>query len=614
MFDLVIPTRHPYHEPIVYGKVRTEFPYSENIYNMEEYNGSIRNSKEPCDIDRNFVDPCTACISSSYNIDLEIENISNDRILEAKEVLTEYVPFHAVLHTFNFVGGVHEFVESPVEEIEVLITINGSETVIAGEGQTYFNRIMRFVETNGIHRDMLADSMVVLPTTAGIAYNDDIILFCPTKNLDNVGMSKDGSAKVHILAPSPLAGTYNIVSAEGKTVTIDLSTGQPTPGSEPIANCDNLFAIDGTLNSCAFTFNVHNLILDGTFCHIYQDNLFTFSDSTQNFGVLGTKSIFDVDHGTATGAWKISIPAYSATPYEISNVNPDGSLVLIDNGTLPSSTTNISYTLLTNLNEVKTSSVVGKLVTKNRGRVQSSDSSVLPLSNIIRLENFYFKINTDDYLITGFVPGTDDQFYIDGFTLGEMAIVNLRVDQRCIDGEVGYFTHRGLKLQLPGNLESSLGIQNGANSLVVVDDGVENNGFKENFLIMIGTDAYFMAEIDGNNPPGYTTITLSGASYYWKTLAAGGTPVNATIYQYMKNGATIAGQQSDLPPHTFRTLDRAGRPVIDRTDQDGVVTGLSLPSGNEVNDFVTQTEGVSFTIQYADGSVEEGELNMSNGN
>jgi hypothetical protein len=79
LFDLIVPSRHPFHDFLVYGKIRTEFPYSENIYNMEEYNGSIRNSKNPCDIDKNFVDPCSYCMSSSYNIDVEIENITNER-------------------------------------------------------------------------------------------------------------------------------------------------------------------------------------------------------------------------------------------------------------------------------------------------------------------------------------------------------------------------------------------------------------------------------------------------------------------------------------------------------------------------------------------------------
>lgn len=609
MFELVIPTRHPYHENLVYGKVRTEFPYSENIYNMEEFNGSTRNSKDPCDIDRTFVDPCTACISSSYNIDLEIEDLSDDRILEAKEVLQEFTPFHSVLHTFNFVGAVNEFVQSPLEEIEILITISGEEVVIAGESQMYFNRIMKLVETNGIKRDELADKEVALATTSGIAYNDDIVMFCPSSKLDNIGMSLDGSAKVHILPPSSLAGTYNVVNPSGNTVVIDLTTGQPTPGSEPIDNCNRLFASDSTINTCAFSFDINNLVLDGTLCNITQDNIFIFSDVNQNFGALGVKTLFDVNQGTATGSWKILIPAFSGTAYSISDVLPDGRLILVDHGGLPGNTNNISYSLLNSSNVNQGNSNAGKLNVEYRARVTALSSSVFPISNVVGLNNFYFKVNTDDYPITDFVPSTNNQFYISGYSNGDVASANLRVDRKVIKQEVGYFTHRGLKLKMAGNLESSLGIQNGANSLVVVDEGVENNGFKENFIVVIGSDSYFIAEINGNSPTGYTTITLSGTDHYWKTLLAGGTSVSATIYKYTKNGATIQGQQFNQPTHTFQTIDRSGRPVIDYiNDDEETVTGLSLPVGNEIVELVHQTESIGFIIEYDDGTIEEGVL------
>jgi hypothetical protein len=58
MFGVIIPVRHPLADPVIWGRVRTEFPYSENAYNMDEYNGSKRESLDPCDIDKNFVDSC----------------------------------------------------------------------------------------------------------------------------------------------------------------------------------------------------------------------------------------------------------------------------------------------------------------------------------------------------------------------------------------------------------------------------------------------------------------------------------------------------------------------------------------------------------------------------
>ena len=599
MFELVIPTRHPYHEFLVYGKVRTEFPYSENIYNMEEYNGSIRNSKDPCDIDRSFIDPCTACISSNFNIDLEIENLSDDRILEAKEVIREFVPFHAVLHTFNFIGGINEFVESPIEEVEALVTMQGSEFVIVGEGQQYFNRIMRLVETKGILRDELADKTTVVASTTGTAYNDEMVLFCPDLQLDRIGMALDGSSNLTAFAPSILAGSYVVDNPRGNVATLSVP-GNVTPNLVVSSNQ-------------AFTFDIDNLVLDGTICNIEQDNIFTISDVTQDFGLLGVDATFDVDQGNAMNAWKILIPTYSATAYVIRDILPDGRLVLTNDGTLPSNNeTGVSYSLIRNVTTVVTST--GEFGIERRGRVTALSSSVLPISNSIRLNNTFQKINLEEFPILGFVEGTTDQYYIgnyqdgSGNNRGDINNTNLRVNQKLVEKQVGYLHYRGLKLEMSGNLESSLGIQNGANSLVVADEGVENNDFRENFIVVVESDSYFIDQIDGDNPTGNTTFTLSGNPHWWKTLSMGGTSVNVSIYKYTKNGATIDGQQFNLPPHTFRTLDRAGRPVIDRVDQDGTVTGLSLPEGNQINEFVRQNEGIAYSIEYADGTTEQGEI------
>lgn len=611
LFNILVPERHPFHEPLIYGKIRTEFPYSENIYNMEEYNGSIRNSKNPCDIGKEFVDPCSACIGSCYNIDLEIEELSDDRVHEARQVLKENAPFHAVLHTMNFIGGVNEFVGSPEEEVEALVTVSGEDFVVAGEAQMYFNRIMKLVQTQGILRSDLASSFVALATTSGTAYNNVITMFCPTIQMDDLGIALDGSAVLSIKAPSPLAGEYTVNNPQGNTIVL-------TSGSvEPIDDCNAFFASDGTLNTCAFTFDLYNPIqsMNSTLCDVYQDNVFTLTDASDaetrlNYGELGVQTTKDVEAGTADAAWTVLISAYDPTAYVINDILPDGTLVLEDTGTLPSSSAvDVEYVLYNDVTPVA-SSTVGVLTVRNRGRVQVLSAGLTPIDNILNgEENFYQDISGTEYLVIGFVEGTDDEYYIDGYDGGDAAGVSIDMRQKIIKELIGYLSHRGLMLEMPGNLESDLGIQNGANSLVVVDDGVENDGFKENFIIDIDGDSYWISEIDGGNPPGSTTITLSGPDHYWTTYAQGGTSVNVTIYQYLKQGATIMGQQYDLPEHTFRTLDRSGRPVITGTTQDQeVVMSLSTPEGNTFNDSVFHDEGISFQIQYEDGTNEEGQI------
>src|SRR5690606_20471904 len=105
---------------------------------------------------------------------------------------------------------------------------------------------------------------------------------------------------------------------------------------------------------------------------------------------------------------------------------------------------------------------------------------------------FYQEISGTQYQITGYVDGQTDEFYIDGYDGGDVAGINLVVYQRVADNEIGYLSHRGLKLRAAGNLESSLSIPNGRNSLIPEDDIPENDRFKENFLVVIDDNYYFM--------------------------------------------------------------------------------------------------------------------------
>ena len=613
MFQLIIPSRHPYFDFITYGKIRTEFAYSENIYNMEEYNGSIRNSKVPCDIDRDFIDPCSYCISSNYNVDLEIENLSDDRIIEAKEVLLEYTPFHAVLHSFNFIGNFNEFIESPREELEILLTYKHNDFVIAGENQMYFNRNMMKFETQGLNRQDLANQNQVLGLTPSIAYNDKILMFCPTMKLDSIGMNTDNNTVLKILAPSSLAGEYFISEPDGNVVTVDTVDLPAPPGAEPIANCNNIFANDNTINTCAFSFEIKNRILDGPLCNVAQDDLYEFFDESNGFPFLTAKSLFDVGQGTATDPWKISIPAYSINPFVIFDIRPDGKIILQNDGglnALSGTVNNIVYVLLDENDNEISNGTYGQIHVTKRGRVTSLSGSLLPISNFIKL-NYFFYINANDFLISGFVPFTNDQFYINDYNMLDMNGINLRVYDKILTNEIGYLSHSGINVQTDGDLESFLGIQNGENNIRFYPpntDEVENNGFKENFLIFIGDDSYFITSINGNNPAGYTTMKLSGNSNYWKTLNAGGTEVNIDVFHYVKKSITIEGQPFDDPSHTFRTMDRSSRPVISYTNQDNVVTELSVPNDDAIQEFTKQNESVIFKIQYSDGKTEEGKL------
>lgn len=140
-FQLIIPTRNPWYDFLIYGQIRTEFAYSENIYNMEEYNGSTRDSTNPCHIDKTFVDTCSGGLSSFYDVELEFDELTDTRLEEAEEIVREYTPFHASLFQMGTSAIINDFIKSPLEQIQSLIKIKGMETLISN-GQLIFDRLM----------------------------------------------------------------------------------------------------------------------------------------------------------------------------------------------------------------------------------------------------------------------------------------------------------------------------------------------------------------------------------------------------------------------------------------------------------------------------------------
>jgi P2-related tail formation protein len=598
LFDLVIPTRHPYVEPIVYGWVRTEIAYSENIYNMEEYNGSTRESKEPCQINKDFLDPCTYCQSSKFNIDIQVENISNDRIVEALDVVEEFVPFHAQLHTVNFTGSLSDFQSTSNESIEALITYSHEDIAISGNGANLiFNRVM--LPGDQIERNLMATSSLVVSTVSGTAHNNEIVLFSPDLNLENEGVSPTSNL-LEVLAPSPNSGEYTLSEIDGHYAVV---TGTIT---EPINQSD-------------FTFRVSNELLSNLSTDVFQDNHFMFFDDEISYIEEGVKSLFDVnnDPDYTGGAWRVYIPAYSDT-YDVLNVLPDDILELSDpSGTLPATdTSSITYDLLNDVGTVIASSITGELDVTDRGRIDydgvtGPGGALQDVRNFIEIGN-YLLLDGVQYLVTGFVPGEDLQFYISDYSDGDMAGVATTVYRRVGDNQIGKFAYRGLTLETVVDYESSLGILNGVNAPADPADVLEDNRFKQNFLVQINpaTDAtyYTMSEIDS------TTITLGGQHVDWTTLSSGGTSVTFNIYKFEKVPVSIPERtEPTWPGHDFDFIDRRGNVIIDSTSETAMPMSLAASALNKAKDdeileTIGQEESISFIIETADGNNQEGEV------
>ena len=589
MFDVLVPGRHPFHDPIVFGFVRTEFPYSENIYNMEEYNGSTRPSFDACEINRDFLDPCGACLSSSYMVDVGIEELNNDRLLEAQDILDEFMPFHAQLHSINFSGEINEFVQSPTEEIDFLVNMDFTQLILSGQSNPFFTRIMDGGlpgQTWVIDRDDLADKTTVLSGKLGTGYNDHVAFVSPEIELDGLGIAVFNHI-LEVLAPSPNAGTY-ILS----------STNNRLDGDPHVARLGSGQAIE-PLNESLFTFNLWNILYQQSIADITQDDLIEFSDSSIDYASLGVKSQWDSTHTPdyTGGAWKVLIPAFDSTAYEVEDIR-DGVLILESRDTFPTiDTTGITYTLLDDLDASIDSGTTGDLDVTRRGFVNlKSPALAVDRDKYILAGDFlHYDFDGVDYEILEFQ--SPDKLWITGWTNGDVIGTSIDTRRKLVDKAQGLFGYKGLRLITFSDHEAEFAIINGTNPVSPLTD---EDRFKENFMFKIGNDFYRIEEWDGSN------VVLAGKEQNWTTSDAGGTVVAYSIVQFTKKAVNVQFT-------VFDHLDRDGKDVIireifDQITQNTAIVALSMNPESGMEENLSAEESIGFVIETSDGEIQEGEI------
>lgn len=540
MFDVLIPQRHPFTYPTVFGKIRTEFPYSENVYNMDEYNGSVRDSLNPCDLDKSFSDNCTSCISSKFILDVEIENMSSDRIAEVEDIVKDFVPFHAVVHTINYTGSKNEFVPPPIEEIEVLITKIHVDNFVAT--QFNFNRLIEegTDDTNELKRNMLADTDATVHSGTGV--NLAISLFSP-------GVQFPGLL--------------------GKTINLEILSGVDQGEYECEVNQKFLLDIvQGTpdtitwpLDTSGFPYTLSSQIYVGS-VDIYQNEEFIFSDSEVEF----------VNYGAADD-WKVVVTSgpYAGT-YNVDKINSNNTINILSFPTL-STVGSLNYELRNAANQLRYTGTSGLVSSKQTGSV---DFGINAFNAGIR-SGYYIKYGSDQFKIIG----VGDRVTIDSYTGGDViGVANVKVYKRVIDNKTGFLQVRGMKL-------------NG--TVPTVDYSVENDSFRENYLILIGTKYYQIESIDGSD------MILNGPMLDW---GLSGTSVNYSIVHFTKTSPiTTTGNQSYDPPLQFDRLDRRGNESIELITETQLPMQMRADMLNSINseqqiDKVSQQEHIWLDIEY----------------
>lgn len=251
LFSVFIPVRNPFYNPIVFGQIRTEFPYSENVYNMDEYNGSLRDSTNPADMAPSYLETCSGAISAYYGLTLLVSNLSDFRISECIGIVNDYTPFHSVLRTLNIVGTFEDFILPPIERIEWLINTTYNEYFIAGDAQFAFNRRSLFYNygasmaayTNAEHQmtffrtDFATENMTPLQNGALTVYNKNIVIR-PQRNVLNFNSLNiqlannlleilDGPKQGNYVNKITQVLPYSLVLDESGSIFSGITTGSP---------------------------------------------------------------------------------------------------------------------------------------------------------------------------------------------------------------------------------------------------------------------------------------------------------------------------------------------------------------------------------------------------
>lgn len=569
LLDLLIPVKNIYVPELNFGKIRTQFPYSENVYNMEEYNGSLRDSKVPCDIDKAFIDPCRSAISAYYMLDVDIQDLSNTRLVECQEIVADYTPFHATLHTLNFSGSFEDFVLPAIEEVEALVRYNNSDFCVVGMAQTIFNRSMRYgLQVNAVYRNDLATSTLVT-TGSAIAYNDYVNLFCPYVNFEQLGLSKTPSSTLlEILAPAFYSGEYTVESPNKNNVRIVETLSEP-------------------LNASDFSFRLSNIMFADTGFDIVQANKYTLTDSTTDLSFYDIKSLWDVANGYASSPWQVRIESTSMV-YDIADFS-NNVITLENDGTLSNtSVTGIEYTLLNDTaTEIMTSNAGQYTVTKYGKVTVPAGLAIEDVRNLLIRDIYLYRDSTSaQYKFYSFVEGDTQSFLIENWTAGTQLNQSCKILQRLVSENVGSFSYEGMKITKP------LSWPTFANPAAPVD----NQNFKENYILVINSSNYYFIDY---------AVGLDGCLHFGgKFLDLGvtsGTSVSYSLYQYSKETVTLFGEE-------LEDLSRNGQDIINNSIE--YATSMMMQSQDDgdsgFNDMMKLTESLKFKIEYKDGKTETG--------
>jgi len=630
LFSVFVPVRNPFYNPIVFGQVRTEFPYSENVYNMDEYNGSLRDSNDPIDMSPSYLETCSGGISAYYGLTLEILDLSDFRISECIGIINDYTPFNSVLRTLNVVGAFQDFILPPVEKIEWLISTTFNEYFIAGDAQFAFNRRSLYYNygasmsayTNPQHQltffrnDFATENLTPIQSGFIMVYNKNLVIKAE-RNIRNFKSYNIQIANNLIeILDGPKAGKYVNKITEINPYTLALNELAP-----------NSFA--GATIGSPFGFRLSNILYTGTFS-VSNFNQFTMSDANVNFTDInlanGGKYCIKTEYQNGANADIIRINSKDYTILYINN----NSIYIENSSANPLSNidaADVYYQIIdSGTSQVVLTSTTGNYKVCKIAKATGTDPNAYNFGQLcypVSSADLYFVDNSGTvyYKFYSIEPEDPFTFYIMDYSVGLSPIsVNATIYNRLLE-TIGSFEYTGLQ----ANISPDITFYNP--ETVVRRDNI----IPERCILTLEmppdptppppapTPAPvfydYSIEVDfvgaDSKPEGLVDIH----GYFLNVGTQDG--AGGKSYAYTINEYNIIEKPSVVPIVNGQTLyyvNRAGQDVWsdEKYAAGGFMLKLSEPekkqNSSQPNDVVRTNESISFVIQTKDGKTESGEL------
>ena len=557
-FLSIVDELHPYHPDVVFGQIRSQFPYGEKAYNMDAYDGSLFDTTIPCQMENTFQEPCGRCLSSWVNFSVMVEDLSQEKIDEFFEICESLLPAHIRVHQVSFGGAFNSFQMAPVDELFITAQHSIKSETLSDSAKTIFNRYMSLSGGNSprVRRDDISQPFQSKAIKKGKLYNTDLLL----------------NTKGGVLALSEINYKNNLLVIPSHYTSAGRYTVEGSDGDDLVVKSEKRF-IHGDQS---FRFSLKSLLAPNLVLQLRQQYKLSFEVKE----ITTDLNLQKLDEYEFIGI------ASNGSKQQLRNVEVRGNRIF----SLQDNTFNIQKLQIHNKKQqiFLESIVFNSSVTPiGLGIVNESQrkyfNEVGKVGHFLRVDDQFYKIENlfkDSFQINGYQSGgRSDQ------------VSDLYVQH--VESSEGSFFYKGFELELNEPAHLALGLPEDFLSKGLLGKNTNPDQNLENYLIKIEEDFYKIEVLTNNS------LYLQGPFRRLGTKPNGGDNVNYVVYHFRSKDVDLTG--NILTQHLSRdgssTISAGSPKPVFRSQS--LVSALSTNTTSETGQSVSQmSDQLSMRIEY----------------